>query len=396
MKNEKIETLKAEMLRTLQQNILPYWIRLADKEQGGFYGQVTGKEQLCKEAHKGGVLHARILWTFSAAYRLLKDEVYLQMATHAKEFLLNNFWDKEHGGIYWTLDYKGNPVDAKKQIYAQGFALYGLSEYYRAIGDEEALLKAIALFELIEKHSFDKHQNGYWEAFKNDWSPIEDMRLSEKDANAIKTMNTHLHILEPYTNLYRIWKDETLKKQQKNLIEVFLNYILNPKTHHLNLFFDNHWHNQKQMISYGHDIEASWLLHEAALELNNSDVLAKVEKVVPFILRASEEGLQPDGSMIYEKNEATQHTDFDRHWWVQAETIVGLVNHYQHFADETSLEKVLACWHYIKTKLIDTKNGEWFWSVLANGSPNTTDDKAGLWKCPYHNGRMCLEVLERL
>ncbi len=212
MKTNRKEALKADVLQTLQQNILPYWIRLADKENGGFYGQVNGKEQLNKEAHKGGVLHARILWTFSAAYRILKEDIYLQMATHAKEFLLNKFWDKENGGIYWTLDYKGNPVDTKKQIYAQGFAIYGLSEYHRATGDKEVLAMAIELFKLIEKHSFDKHQNGYWEAFKKDWSPIEDMRLSEKDENSVKTMNTHLHILEPYTNLYRIWKDETLKK----------------------------------------------------------------------------------------------------------------------------------------------------------------------------------------
>lgn len=396
MKTNRKEALKADVLQILQQNILPYWIRLADKEHGGFYGQVNGKEQLNKEAHKGGVLHARILWTFSAAYRILKEDVYLQMATHAKEFLLNKFWDKENGGIYWTLDYKGNPVDTKKQIYAQGFAIYGLSEYHRATGDKEALAVAIELFKLIEKHSFDKHQNGYWEAFKKDWSPIEDMRLSEKDENSVKTMNTHLHILEPYTNLYRIWKDETLKKQQQNLIKVFLHHILNPKTYHLNLFFDNNWNNQKQIISYGHDIEASWLLHEAALELNNKELLTQIEEIVPKIVQASEEGLQPDGSMIYEKNEETYHTDFDRHWWVQAEAVIGFLNQYQHFNDETSFEKALACWHYIKTKLIDTKNGEWFWSILSNGSPNHTDDKAGLWKCPYHNGRMCLEVLERL
>ncbi len=175
-----------------------------------------------------------------------------------------------------------------------------------------------------------------------------------------------------------------------------MHHILNPKTYHLNLFFDNNWNNQKQIISYGHDIEASWLLHEAALELNNKELLTQIEEIVPKIVQASEEGLQPDGSMIYEKNEETYHTDFDRHWWVQAEAVIGFLNQYQHFNDETSFEKALACWHYIKTKLIDTKNGEWFWSILSNGSPNHTDDKAGLWKCPYHNGRMCLEVLERL
>lgn len=389
------EQLKKEALSLLEENILPYWINLTDNKYGGFYGQVTGKEELVKNAPKGGVLHARILWTFSAAYRILKKEEYLLAATHAKDFLLKKFIDKKHGGIYWLLDNKGNPINTKKQIYAQGFAIYGLSEYYRITKDEDVLKEAIALFKLIEKHSFDKEYGGYLEAFKQDWLPIEDMRLSAKDENAVKTMNTHLHILEPYTNLYSVWKNKTLKTQHQNLITIFLEKILNSETHHLNLFFDRNWKNQKQIISYGHDIEATWLLYEAALESDDTDILKKTEHCVPLLLAAAEEGLQADGSMIYEKDEENNHTDKDRHWWVQAEAVIGFMNHYQHFNHKPSLTKALNCWNYIKNNLLDMQNGEWHWSILANGSINKKDDKAGVWKCPYHNGRMCLEIIER-
>jgi cellobiose epimerase len=391
-----INELKAEVLDVLQNNILLYWEnRMQDKENGGFYGQITGKEELISEAEKGAILNARILWTYSSAYRLLKNDEYLEMATRAKRFVIDKFYDKEFGGIYWSLDYKGNPVDTKKQIYALGFAIYGLSEFSRATGDKEALEYAVKLFHSIEEHSFDKEKNGYLEALTREWHEIADMRLSEKDANEKKTMNTHLHILEPYTNLFRVWKDEELKKQIKNLVEVFLDKILNKETNHLRLFFDEDWNGKDHIISYGHDIEASWLIHEAALVLEDAKLLKRVEEVVPLIADAAAEGLQPDGGMIYEKNLESGHTDADRHWWVQAETVVGYVNLYQHFNRKDGLEKASLCWNFIKNNLIDEKNGEWHWSLKADGTINTTDDKAGFWKCPYHNGRMCMEIIER-
>jgi cellobiose epimerase len=391
-----INELKAEVLDVLQNNILPYWEnRMQDRENGGFYGQITGEEELIPEAEKGAILNARILWTYSSAYRLLKNDEYLEMATRAKRFVIDKFYDKEFGGIYWSLDYKGNPVDTKKQIYALGFAIYGLSEYHRATGDNEALEYAVKLFHSIEEHSFDKEKNGYLEALTREWHEIADMRLSEKDANEKKTMNTHLHILEPYTNLYRVWKDEELKKQIKNLVEVFLDKILNKETNHLRLFFDEDWNGKDHIISYGHDIEASWLIHEAALVLEDAELLKRVEEVVPRIADAAAEGLQLDGAMIYEKNLESGHTDADRHWWVQAETVVGYINLYQHFNRKDGLEKASLCWNFIKNNLIDEKNGEWHWSLKADGTINTADDKAGFWKCPYHNGRMCMEIIER-
>lgn len=380
----------------LENNILPFWMnKMEDNEEGGFYGQITGEDELKPEASKGAILNARILWTFSSAYRLLKKPEYLETATRAKRYLIDRFYDPQYGGIYWELDYKGNPLDTKKQIYAIGFAIYGLSEYARATGDEEALAYAQQLFDVIEQHSFDSEQNGYVEALTRDWQPIEDMRLSDKDENEKKTMNTHLHILEPYTNLYRIWKDEQLERQLRNLIEVFITRILDPQTGHLNLFFEEDWTNKYRIYSYGHDIEASWLIHEAALVLGDPEVLKRIEPIIIRIAQAADEGLNPDGSMIYENFLDKQKIDRELHWWVQAENVVGHINLYQHFGNTEALDTAVRCWEFIKTKLIDHEQGEWHWSLLPDGTVNRRDDKAGFWKCPYHNGRMCMEVIER-
>ena len=391
-----LNQLVAEATEVLTSNILPFWMnKMVDTEHGGFYGRITGEGQLMPDAEKGAILNARILWTFSSAYRLLQRPEYLEMATRAKRYLLDKFYDPEFGGVFWSLNALGEPLDTKKQIYALGFANYGLSEYHRATGDEEALEYAIRLFESIEAHSFDPVKNGYCEALSRSWEEIADMRLSEKDENERKTMNTHLHILEPYANLYRVWKDVRLKRQLGNLIELFLDKILNSETGHLELFFDDDWHSKYRIISYGHDIEASWLIHEAALVLGDKALLHKVEPIVEYIAAAADEGLQPDGSMIYETHLDRQHTDADRHWWVQAESVVGHANLYQYFGDEVMMQRALRCWEYIQQHLLDREAGEWYWSIKADGSVNRKDDKAGFWKCPYHNGRMCLELIER-
>ncbi|WP_373730984.1 AGE family epimerase/isomerase [Bacteroides heparinolyticus] len=391
-----VKNIKQEMAKELVSNILPFWMeKMTDEVHGGFYGRITGMDELKPEAEKGAVLNARILWTFSAAYRLLRKPEYLEVATRAKRVIIDHFYDSEFGGVYWSLDNENCPLDTKKQIYALGFAIYGLSEYARATDDKEALDYAIRLFGSIEKHSFDALKNGYCEALTREWGEIADMRLSAKDANECKTMNTHLHILEPYTNLFRVWKDAQLEKQLRNLISIFVDKILNIKTGHLDLFFNEDWVSKYRIVSYGHDIEASWLIHEAALVLGDKEVLAKVEPLVEYIAAAADEGLMSDGSMIYETFLDKKQDEADRHWWVQAENVVGHVNLYQHFGDEVAMQKALRCWEFIKKNLIDYKNGEWHWSVRIDGTINTDDDKAGFWKCPYHNGRMCMEVMER-
>lgn len=393
--NARIEELKKESRLLLEENILRYWTeRMTDREHDGFYGRITGDDQTEPLADKGAVLNARVLWTFSSAYRVLKNPVYLDMAERAKKYLLRCFYDTEFGGVYWSVDFNGRPRDTKKQIYALGFALYGLSEFHRATGNRDALEYAIKLYNSIERYSRDDREGGYLEALTRDWKEIGDMRLSLKDANEKKTMNTHLHILEPYTNLYRVWKDETLALRLRELIRIFLDRILN-EDGHLGLFFDENWNSKSQAVSYGHDIEASWLLHEAALVLGDAELLKEVERVVPRIAEAAAEGLQEDGSLIYEYDREENRYDGDRHWWVQAEAVVGYLNLYEHFGDEKALDRVEACLGYIKEHLVDARNGEWFWSIRHDGTVNRDDDKAGFWKCPYHNGRMCIEILER-
>lgn len=391
-----VNQLKQEVQQVLTTNILPYWMnKMRDKENGGFYGCITGQETLVPESEKGAILNARILWTFSCAYRVLHLPEYLETATCAKREIIDHFYDNKLGGIYWSIDANGHPLDTKKQIYTIGFAIYGLSEYHRATGDSEALEYAIRLFHDIEAHSFDHEKNGYYEALTCEWKEIADMRLSPKDANERKTMNTHLHILEAYTNLFRIWKNEQLKKQLHNLIRLFVDEILNIDTKHLQLFFDDDWQSKLSIVSYGHDIEASWLIHEATYVLDDKQLLAEVEPYVIDIAEAASEGFLPSGGMIYELHQNTSSIDADRHWWVQAEATVGYINLYQHFDDKFSLSRAVLCWKFIKAHLIDYKNGEWYWSLRADGTTNKDDDKAGFWKCPYHNGRMCLEIIER-
>lgn len=378
--------------KELEGNILSFWIeKMQDKEYGGFYGQIDGNNILYPQANKGAILNARILWTFSSAYRILRNPMYLKVAQRAFDYLVTYFIDKTYGGVYWELDYKGNPVNTKKQTYVQGFALYGFSEFYRATGNIYALELAKEFFYLIEK-CYDNESGGYLEAYTQDWKPIDDMRLSEKDANEKKTMNTHLHVLEPYTNLCRIWKDEQLETAQKRLINVFVEKILDEKTNHLNLFFDEQWNIKSTAISYGHDIEASWLLFEASEVLGDEKLLGKIKSVSLNIANAATEGLDADGSMLYEKD--GDHVDKERHWWVQAEAVVGYMYAYKNSHNTAYKEKAARIWAYIRNQIVDQENGEWYWSRLSDDTINNKDDKAGFWKCPYHNGRMCMEMIE--
>lgn len=391
------QALASQAKKELTENILPYWTSKMCNPAGGFYGRISGNEETDLSAPVGNIMTARLLWTYSSAYRLFKDsaeaEGYLAMATRAKDLIISRFYDSEYGGTYWSLNPDGTPLDTKKQIYAIAFTIYGLAELNRATGDAKALEYAIKLFNSIEDHSFDTEKDGYFEAFTRTWDTIEDMRLSDKDANESKTMNTHLHVLEAYTCLYRVWKNSRLEERLRGLIGIFEKHILGPDGH-LRLFFDDDWNSGYDIVSYGHDIEASWLIHEAALVLGDEAVIGRIEKLVPAIAAAAGEGFSPEGGMIYEKN--AEETDRDRHWWVQAETVVGYLNLWDHFGTQEGLENALTCWDFIKANLIDRENGEWFWSLREDGTVNRDDDKAGFWKCPYHNGRMCMEIIERV
>lgn len=393
------KALAGQLKKELTGNILPYWMNMIRNQTGSFYGRVDGKDEIDASAPVGSIMTARILWTFASAYRIIEktDEKLskdcLEMAVLAKNILKDKFIDKKFGGVYWALNPDMSPYDTKKQVYAIAFAIYGLAEFNRATGDTEALDLARNLFHSIEAHCSDQKNNGYFEAFTQDWKAIDDMRLSDKDANECKSMNTHLHILEAYTCLYRVWKDPLLKKRLTSLISIFEEHIIG-KDHHLRLFFNNDWDCGYDIISYGHDIEASWLMEEAAIVLDDPDITTRIRALVPKVVASASEGFSPDGAMIYEKH--GNRYDKDRHWWVQAESVVGYFNLWDRHGIEEGLENALLCWEFIKSHLIDTRQGEWFWSILADGSVNRMDDKAGFWKCPYHNGRMCMEVIERM
>lgn len=385
-----------DLLHELHNNVLPYWMnRMVDHEHGGFYGRRNGYDELEKDAAKGVILNTRILWTFSCAARVFNDERYLEIAHRAYSYINDHFIDRHFGGVYWMVDCHGEPLHTKKQVYAQAFAIYALAEYVGATGNQEGLKEAQNLFRLIERHSFDQKENGYLEAFDRQWNLLDDLRLSEKDANSKKTMNTHLHILEAYTNLYRYWKDEALAKQLRNLIVLFIERILN-KSLHFDLFFSEQWEVQSEEISFGHDIEGSWLLCEAAEVLGDEALLARVRDVCIKMTDVSiREGLDADGGLM---NEADKHglTDTDKHWWPQAEAMVGYVNAWQLTGDKKYLLKAEKTWAFIQHNLIDKEHGEWHWMVNLAGKVDFKEDKAGPWKCPYHNGRALIEVARRL
>jgi len=394
---EKKRLYRQRVEKELRENILPFWIKyMKDEENGGFYGKIENDLTIHRDAPKGLVFCSRILWTYSAAYRLFQNPEHLDMAQRAYRYLLDYFEDKEYGGMYWLLDYKGKPLVDKKQIYGNAFAIYGLGEFYKATGNEESLQKAIELYHLIEKYSYDPGNRGYFEACTREWRMTEDLRLSDKDMNEKKSMNTHLHILEAYTNLYRVWKDESLKHKLKEIIEVTVDHIIDPNTRHFILFFDEYWNPKSDLISYGHDIEGSWLLWEAAEVLGDEGLLKKVRGISEGMAYATyQEGLDQDGGLMNEGG-PTGLVDTDKHWWPQAEAAVGFLNAYQLTGDGAFFEASYRSWEFIEKYIIDREKGEWFWRVSKDGKPIQEEAKGDPWKGPYHNGRACMEIMARL
>jgi len=392
-----IESLKKDLLKVLKENILEYWIKnTVDVEYGGFAGYISSNNEVNKKASKGIILNTRILWTFSAAARFLKDPWYSKLADLAYRYLKEKFIDYSHGGVFWELDYKGTPLEKKKQVYAQAFTIYALSEYYLMNRKTEAMDLAKEIYNLIEKYSYDPQYGGYIEAFSEDWEDLDDVRLSEKDRNAKKTMNTHLHILEAYTNLYRIWPEKQLYSSLKKIINVFISHFINDHNH-LSLFFNEKWELTDNIISFGHDIEFSWLLTEAAEVIIDPDLINETRNIAVKIVDAViSEGFDSGGGIFYERDPVSDHLDTDKHWWVQAEGMVGLVNAYQITNNNFYLDKAARLWKFIDSFIIDHKYGEWFWKVNIHGMPYKEDEKGGFWKCPYHNSRTCIEVINRL
>jgi mannobiose 2-epimerase len=391
----------SDFTRSLQEeltgNTLPFWMtHLIDKVNGGFYGALTNELQIRNDVPRSSTLCARILWTYATAYRRFVKEEYLATARWAYTYLTTVFWDAEYGGLYWDVDYTGKPVFDRKHHYAQGFGIYGLTEYYRATQEPQSLALAQELFGLLEQHAYEPVCGGYTEGSSRTWGALDDMRLSYSDMNCRKSMNTMLHILEAYTNLLRVWDDARLKSQHKALLEVFHQHIIDPQTGHFMLFFDDSWQSLSDHISYGHDIEGSWLLWEAAEVQGDAELMAQIrESSIKLATAVYEDGLDKDGSVFYEGNPQGL-TDTSKAWWPQAEAMVGFYNAYQLTGEEHFARAAYCCWAYIQAKVVDRTHGDWYKQLHRDGTPDHTRFKAGPWDCPYHHSRACFEMLSRL
>lgn len=386
----------ARVRRELLEDILPFWRgRTRDERRGGFIGQMSNDLHVQQDAPKGLILNARILWTFSAAWRDTRDERDRALARRAYEYLADHFLDEEEGGYFWQLDPSGAVLDAKKKVYGEAFCIYALAEYYCAFEDPQALERAIDVFARIEAHAREPQHGGYLEVMSRDWQPCSDMRLSDKDMDAEKSMNNHLHILEAYTNLLRVWPQPELRERLRELIDLFRWHILNPEQTHLQHFFDEAWTPLSDSYTFGHDIECSWLLYEAAEVLGDEPLLAEVRDVAARMARAVlEEGLDADGGLFYEGRNG-RIINPDKEWWPQAEAVIGFYNAWQLTGDEAFREAAVRCWQFIEDRVVDHVHGEWFWCVKPDGTPDLAQPKVSQWKCPYHNGRCCLEIIHR-
>lgn len=396
MASETCKQLAERAERELLSDILPFWLEEApDREHGGFWARVTPDLRIHERAPKGLILNARILWTFSAAFRQYQSPVYLGMARRAWHELTTFFTDPQYGGMFWMLDENNAPLDDSKKIYGQAFALYSLTEYHLASGEQEALDRALAIYRLIEQHNYDQTNTGYLESANRDWSPAQDLRLSAVDMNEKKSMNTHLHLLEAYTQLFRVWPDAGLRERLVQLVNNFLDHIIDPHSHHLILFFDEKWQPKSAKVSYGHDIETSWLLDEAAHTLGDPVLTRKCQKIsVAMASAVLAEGVAADGGLGYERE--GEHVDPEVHWWVQSEAVVGFANAYQNSGRPEFLSAAVHAWDFIENCLYDRTFGEWHYKVNAERLVDLQQHKISEWKCPYHNSRACLELVRRV
>jgi mannobiose 2-epimerase len=382
----------------LFRHYLPFWCGPAlDHQTGGWMACLSNDLKPDRSQPKGLIVNSRILWAFSAVYRVKPEPIYRQMADRAFAFVMNKFWDAEHGGAFWRLDDAGKVLDDSKKIYGQAFYIYALTEFHRAFGSPAALERAKILFELIEHYAHDAKFGGYLEVCNRDWSEAgSEARLSDKDMNEKKSMNNHLHVLEAYTNLYRVWPEPRVAARLRELIGLFLTRILDANTKHLHHFFNEEWQVRSDTSTFGHDIEASWLLLEAAEVLADANLLKQVSEVALQMARVVfNEGFSTDGGLCYE-GRAGQILDPGRECWPQAEALVGFLNAYELSGNPAFLAAAVQTWKFIETHLVDRVHGEWFWRINPDGQPDPKLPKVSEWKGPYHATRACLEAMRRL
>jgi mannobiose 2-epimerase len=378
-------------------HILPFWTGPAlDHEQGGWLAWMSNDLRVDRSQPKGLILNSRILWAFSAVYRAQPQPLYQAMAHRAFEVVMNGFWDPQFGGAFWRIDGRGSVLDDSKKTYGLAFYIYALAEYWKAFGESAALARAKELFELIERYAHDPEFGGYLEMRRRDWSEAPDVRLSDKDLNEKKSMNNHLHVLEAYTNLWRVWREPRVECRLRELLELFERRILDAQSGHLQHFFDERWQVRSDTYTFGHDIEASWLLWEAAEVLKDAALLRRLRQVVLRIADiVLKEGIDSDGGLCYE-GKVGKVIDRRKECWPQTEAVVGFLNAFQLSHDAKYLEAARHVWDYIEQHLVDRVHGEWFWRINADGRPDPDLPKVSEWKGPYHGSRACLETLRRL
>lgn len=384
-----VEEVKDHLLNT----IIPFWKNLRDDEYGGYYGWLGYDLKLDKKAVKGCILNSRITWFFANAYTLLKDESLLEEAKHGFQFMKDYCFDKENGGIFWSINYDGTPEDTTKHTYNQAFCIYALSSYYEASGDKEALKMAKDLFHIIEEKCTD--EVGYLEAFDKEFHLIENDKLSENGVIADKTMNTLLHVFEAYTELYRVDKDPEVKARLEWILDTIADKIYNPALHRQEVFFDKNYNSILDLHSYGHDIETAWLLNRGIDILDEEAYKAKINPIIDDLTEQIYQIAFDGRSLANECEKGVVNTH--RIWWVQAEAVIGFINGYQRHTDRKDyLNAAKAEWKFIKDYMIDKREGsEWFWETDENGKPYPDRPIVEPWKCPYHNGRMCMEIIRR-
>ncbi|MCR5778113.1 MAG: AGE family epimerase/isomerase [Lachnospiraceae bacterium] len=375
----------------LREKIIPFWKSMHD-ERGGFYGYMDFDLKVDKEAEKGCILNSRILWFFSSAYKVLKDEPLLIEARHAYEFMNRFCFDRDYGGVFWSTDAEGKPLDTTKHTYNQAFAIYGLCAYYDATSDEDAILAAKNLFEIIEESMRD--EGGYLEAFSRDYTPVSNEKLSENGVEAKRSMNTILHVMEAYTELYRLTKDQIVAGKIREILDIISEKLYNKDLKRQEVFFDLEYNSLINLWSFGHDIEAAWLINRATAVLGDDEYTAKMDKITEALAdNVYRYAFDGHSIPVEEENGVIKQ---DRVWWVQAEGINGFIDAYQKDPERKEyLNAAEELWDYIKKYLVDKrKNSEWFWYVNPDGSA-AKEPIVEPWKCPYHNGRMCLEVITR-
>ena len=382
-----------EIRQHLTEELIPFWKGLQDKEYGGYYGYMGYGLEIDKKAVKGCILNSRILWFFSNAYTLLKEDTLLEAASHAYHFMKNYCIDKEYGGVFWSVAFDGKVEDDTKHTYNQAFAIYALSSYYEASKDVEALDLAVRLQLLVEEHCTDKY--GYLEAFDRKFQPVENDKLSENGVLAEKTMNTLLHVFEAYTELYRVAKDERVAERIRFMLDLVADKVYNKEAGRQEVFFDRTWNSLIDLYSYGHDIEAAWLIDRGLEVLGDNSYTKKISPITREITGNIYDRAYKDHSVLNEAENGVDDTT--RVWWVQAEAVVGFINGYQKDAGrEEFLNAAKDIWSYIREYVIDRRNGsEWYWGTDKEKKP-LVKPIVEAWKCPYHNGRMCLEAIKRL